>query len=110
MKSTNIARLLASLTVCVRAASLTAQSVTPESVITRQVHAYFTAMGKGEMTKIEQALAPDYLIISSSHRSSVVAPMPAIPPSAHRLIRDAPILQRCRDSGSRSSSGQRHDR
>lgn len=63
MKHTSIARLSLNLVLCLVAGRLTAQPVTSESVITRQVQAYFTAMGKGDMATVERALAPDYLVI-----------------------------------------------
>ncbi len=60
---TVIARTLLMVVMCVAAPRLNAQTPGAEQALTRQVRAYFAAMGKGDLTTIEQALAPDYLVI-----------------------------------------------
>lgn len=63
MKLASVTRISLVLIGCIVSERLTAQSATPESVITRQVQAYFAAMGKGDVATIELALAPDYVVI-----------------------------------------------
>lgn len=60
---TKVAVIVAALVVCLAAPTLGAQSRDAESAVARRVRTYFSAMGKGEIAEIEDALADDYSVI-----------------------------------------------
>ncbi|MCC6319080.1 MAG: nuclear transport factor 2 family protein [Gemmatimonadaceae bacterium] len=58
-----IERAMCAVALCFASGKAGAQPASPETEIARRVQTYFGAMGKGQLATIEQALAPDYLVI-----------------------------------------------